>query len=154
MKEDTYRLERIYVICEQLLTVVKQKPITREMVLNDLETQWLITTPLFNIGEQANCLSQEFCADHPDVPWSQIAGLRHRLAHNYEGTNWNIICSVLFDELPKLVSQIGKIQKESSIYDAIMRGMEDCQNDRVMPLSQAMEEARRIRSEQRSSNKE
>ena len=35
-----------------------------------------------------------------------IAGLRHRLVHDYDGTNWFIIADVVFDELPVLVEQV------------------------------------------------
>ena len=38
-----------------------------------------------------------------------IAGLRHRLVHNYDGTNWNIIADVVFEELPVLAEQIRKL---------------------------------------------
>nr|WP_315410072.1 HepT-like ribonuclease domain-containing protein [uncultured Selenomonas sp.] len=35
-----------------------------------------------------------------------IAGLRHRLVHDYDGTNWNIISDVVFEELPILIEQL------------------------------------------------
>lgn len=35
-----------------------------------------------------------------------IAGLRHRLVHDYEGTNWNIIVEVVFDEIPILIEKM------------------------------------------------
>ena len=35
-----------------------------------------------------------------------IAGLRHRLVHDYDGTNWNIIVDVIFEELPIFIEQI------------------------------------------------
>ena len=95
MKTDRYRLERILEIGSQLQDVVKRREITAENIEDDFEIQWLITTPLFNIGEQANCLSEGFVSAHPAVPWAQIAGLRHRLVHNYEGTNWSIVSAVL-----------------------------------------------------------
>lgn len=106
MKNDIYRLERISSVGHQLLDVIAARPITRESVLNDYETQWLITTPLYNIGEQANCVSREFADQYREIPWSQIAGLRHRLVHDYEGINWTLIAAVLFDELPTIVEQI------------------------------------------------
>jgi uncharacterized protein with HEPN domain len=40
-----------------------------------------------------------------------IAGLRHRLVHDYDGTNWEIICDVVYDEIPDLIEEIGKITK-------------------------------------------
>ena len=106
MRDDAYRLQRIAEIGNQLLGVIESRGITREQVLNDFETQWLITTPLFNIGEQANCVSAGLVVENPDIPWSQIAGLRHRLVHNYEGTNWSIVAAVVFDELETFIRQI------------------------------------------------
>ena len=38
-----------------------------------------------------------------------ISGLRHRLVHDYDGTNWNIIADVVFDELPTLLNQLNSI---------------------------------------------
>lgn len=109
MKTDRYRLERILEIGSQLQDVMNRREITAEDVEGDLETQWLVTTPLFNMGEQANGLSKEFVSAHPEVPWAQIAGLRHRLVHNYEGTNWSIISTVLLDEIPAFTDQVRAI---------------------------------------------
>ena len=55
-----------------------------------------------DIGAQARIALVE----NPDIPWSQIAGLRHRLVHNYEGTNWSIVAAVVFDELETFIRQI------------------------------------------------
>lgn len=109
MKTDRYRLERILEIGSQLQGVMERRKITADDVVNDLETQWLVTTPLFNIGEQVNCLSTDFVDAHPAAPWAQIAGLRHRLAHNYEGTNWSIISTVLLEEIPSFIEQVRSI---------------------------------------------
>ncbi len=68
--------------------------------------RWAITTPLYNIGEQAYQLTDEFKQKHDDIPWSKISGLRHRLVHDYENTNWSLICSILFDVLPGFLDQI------------------------------------------------
>lgn len=109
MKTDRYRLEHIAEIGEQLLGVVERNGITSESINCELETQWLITTPLYNIGEQTNCLSDELTSKHPDVPWAQVAGLRHRLVHNYEGTNWSMISEVVLVELRPFINQIHSI---------------------------------------------
>ena len=112
MKSDRYRLERIAEIGGQLLEMVDRKGITAETIDSDLETQWLITTPLYNIGEQTNCLSDELTSAHPDVPWAQIAGLRHRLVHNYEGTNWSMISEVVLIELRPFIERVRVILDE------------------------------------------
>lgn len=114
MKDDIYRLRRISTIGHQLLNIIKRKPITKSDVLGDFETQWLISTPLYNIGEQVNCLSSDFVDKYPEIPWSQIAGLRHRLVHDYEGINWTLIAAILFDELEIFIKQIDLLLSELS----------------------------------------
>lgn len=104
MKTDRYRLKRIVAVGDQLLNVISLRDLTPETLLSDIQMQWMVTTPLYNIGEQANCISREFADAHPEVPFAQIAGLRHRLVHDYEGINWSIISSVLFDELETFVA--------------------------------------------------
>ena len=31
-----------------------------------------------------------------------ISGLRHRLVHDYDGTNWQMIVEVVFEDIPAL----------------------------------------------------
>ena len=78
----------------------------------------MITTPLYDIGEQVYGLSKDFKIQHPEVPWSNIAGLRHRLVHDYEATNWEIICDVLFKYLPAAIQQIRDVRTSYyTLYD-------------------------------------
>lgn len=35
------------------------------------------------MGEAAGKVSKAFCAAHPEIPWKQMTGLRHRLIHDY-----------------------------------------------------------------------
>lgn len=48
-----------------------------------------------------------------------IAGLRHRLVHDYDGTNWNIIAEVVFEELPILIEQLRLCLTESENADDV-----------------------------------
>ena len=108
-KTDEYRLHRILETCDRLLDFVSSGEVTRDAVLWDVKTQWTITTPLFIIGEQANCVSREFADAHPEIPWSSIAGLRHRLGHDYEGTNWERVANVLFEDIEPLRDAVKKL---------------------------------------------
>lgn len=112
MKTDACRLQRISEMGHALLRVVQEDGITADSLSRDYRQQWLVTTPLFNIGEQANRLSPEFLDTHPDQPWSSIAGLRHRLVHHYEGTNWSLISDVVSNELDSFVAEVDRILAE------------------------------------------
>ena len=106
---DKHRIQKICEYAEKLLTHINKNAISKEELLNDYALQWLVTTPLYNIGEQVYALSDEYKAMHSDIPWSMISGLRHRLVHNYDGTNWNIIADVVFHELPILLKQLKEL---------------------------------------------
>ena len=35
------------------------------------------------VGEAARMVSVEFRQQHPEIPWSEITGMRHRIVHEY-----------------------------------------------------------------------
>lgn len=103
---DEQRIQKIYENADKLQRYIMEHNITKDALLNDYALQWLVTTPLYNIGEHVYFLSDEYKTAHPEIQWFMIAGLRHRLVHDYDGTNWNIIADVVFEELPILIEQI------------------------------------------------
>ena len=103
---DEQRIQKIIALCEKLTAYLQENHLTPEDVMNQEYTQWAITTPLYNKGENVYQLSDEYKNARPDIPWLMISGLRHRLVHDYESTNWTIICKVLFEELPDLLRKL------------------------------------------------
>ena len=103
---DSVRLKKIIDMASKLLGYIRENHVSEEQILSDYAVQWTITTPLYNIGEHTYNLSKELKAAHPEVPWSQIAGMRHRLVHQYEDTNWSIISYVIFHELEPYMNQL------------------------------------------------
>src|SRR3546814_3089119 len=63
--------------------------------LGDIRTQDAVVRNLEILGEAAKRLSPEFRAHHPQIEWSQIAGMRDRLIHHYFGVNWEIVWNVV-----------------------------------------------------------
>ena len=103
---DEQRIQRITTLCEKLTAYLQDNHLGPDDVMRQEYTQWAITTPLYNIGENVYHLSDEYKKARPDIPWLMISGLRHRLVHDYESTNWTIICKVLFEELPLLLEKL------------------------------------------------
>ena len=64
----------------------------RDAVLRNLEI----------IGEAVKNLSLDKRASHPEVPWSQIAGLRDVLIHQYFGVDLVLIWEIVQNRLPAL----------------------------------------------------
>lgn len=103
---DKERLKKIVNTWAALQVQMEEHQITRELLLNDEFSQWAVTTPLYNIGEQVYMLSADFKQAHPDILWNVVSGMRHRLVHDYEGINWSIIVEVVFDEMDVFVKSI------------------------------------------------
>ena len=106
---DQQRVEKIRETTEKLLDYVRTEHITPDVIFEKEPVQWAITTPLYNIGEHAANLSDGFRDAHPNIPWIKIAGLRHRLVHHYEDTNWTVICTIIFDILPDFLEELKKL---------------------------------------------
>ncbi|NOQ53843.1 MAG: DUF86 domain-containing protein [Thermoplasmata archaeon] len=51
------------------------------------------------VGEAARRVSDETREAHPEVPWSQIVGLRNRLIHGYDSVDLEILWRILSDDL-------------------------------------------------------
>jgi uncharacterized protein with HEPN domain len=58
------------------------------------------------IGEAARQVSREFTALHPEVPWENIIGMRHKVVHDYLGVDEDIVWQVVTDDLSKLVEAL------------------------------------------------
>lgn len=56
------------------------------------------------IGEAARALSDQCRALHPEVPWSDVIGLRTVLAHHYHRVDPNQVWTIATVELPRLVA--------------------------------------------------
>lgn len=103
---DQQRIEKIRETTEKLLNYAAERTNHSRKNRNEETIQWTVTTPLYNIGEHVYNLSDEFKKAHPEIPWIKIAGLRHRLVHHYEDTNWIVICAIIFDVLPEFLEEI------------------------------------------------
>lgn len=107
---DEQRIKKIYENAVKLHNYIVENNIKKEELLMSIPLQWLVTTPLYNIGEHVYNLSDNYKKTYDKIPWLMISGLRHRLVHDYDGTNWNIIADVVFEELPVLIAELEKIK--------------------------------------------
>ena len=111
-KPDAERIKKILSTWQALSKQMEVRGISRDVLLTDEFSQWAVTTPLYNIGEQVYNLSKELKAQYPDVPWSAVAGIRHRLVHDYEGINWSIIVETVYDEMPGFIESVQRVLRD------------------------------------------
>ena len=58
------------------------------------------------IGEAARQVSPDFAGDHPEIPWADIVGMRHKVVHDYLGVDEDIVWQVVTEDLPRLVTAL------------------------------------------------
>lgn len=51
----------------------------------------------------------------PDIPLSDIAGMRHIFVHHYDGVDWSLVEEVAFHDIPKLQTALSRLMAERRI---------------------------------------
>jgi uncharacterized protein with HEPN domain len=70
---------------------------------------WCSPTSSRASGQAARRVSREFQEDHPDIPWSAIIGMRHRIVHDYLDANYDIVWDVATVEFPAVVQRLAPL---------------------------------------------
>lgn len=79
---------------------------TAETFSSDHLVQNAVVRVLQVLGEAAWRISAGFKAQHLEIPWAQIVGLRHRLVHDYLNIDFVIVWDVVHQDLGPLVRQL------------------------------------------------
>ena len=58
------------------------------------------------LGEAARRVSKEFVAAHPEVPWAEIVGMRHKIVHDYLTVDFDLVWDVTSFEIPRLLPKL------------------------------------------------
>lgn len=61
------------------------------------------------IGEAAGQVSPDFRQAHPDLPWREMTGMRHRLIHGYAEVRLDVVWRAVQAELPSLIQRLEAI---------------------------------------------
>jgi uncharacterized protein with HEPN domain len=82
---------------------------TRADLDSDRKLNLALVRLLEIVGEAANRIPAEERLQHPQMPWSQIVGLRHRLIHGYDVVDFDVLWQIVSRDLPSLVSVLEQI---------------------------------------------
>jgi uncharacterized protein with HEPN domain len=84
-----------------------------EFERNELVQTWIVHH-LQIIGEAVRGLTDELRQQHPEVPWSQVIGMRNLLVHQYFGIDtdavWNVVenhLGVFKKDVARMLGSIG-----------------------------------------------
>lgn len=111
MLDGGYRDETRIVHMLQALERIEQE--TRETLRDKLFFDDRLTRAIILdfivLGEAANNVTEAYCAVHPEVPWADIAGFRHKLVHDYSGIDFGILWDTMTNDVPALLTMFRKL---------------------------------------------
>ena len=87
---------------------------SKEAFLTDLKTQSAVLHQLVILGEAVKRLPTEFRAQHRDVTWSLIAGMRDHLIHGYDEVDLDEVWKTVSGDVPALLERIQPLLPEKS----------------------------------------
>jgi uncharacterized protein with HEPN domain len=102
--DDRTRLQHIAEAADLVLQFIKGR--TRNDLDSDAMLLLAVVRALEIIGEAANNVSAETRANLPDLPWTQMIGMRHRLVHAYFDVNRDIVWSTATQAVPPLAERL------------------------------------------------
>ncbi|OIP92868.1 MAG: hypothetical protein CO013_06300 [Syntrophobacterales bacterium CG_4_8_14_3_um_filter_58_8] len=80
--------------------------LTREQFQSSRIHQLASLKAIETIGEAASRISDAFRAEHPEIPWHEIIGMRNRLIHAYFEVDIEKVWETIQDDLPPLIDHL------------------------------------------------
>jgi uncharacterized protein with HEPN domain len=93
--------------CDYIIKVTISK--THNEVLENETQSKAIVRSLEIIGEATKKLPQHFRSQYPQIEWTEIAGLRDVLIHNYFGIDYDLVWNVVSNDIPELQHELQRI---------------------------------------------
>ena len=77
--------------------------------LSDDKTADAVVRNFEIIGEAANRIDPDFKLDNSQIDWRKLRGFRNRIVHDYFGIDYNIVWSIIENDIEELIFQLGKL---------------------------------------------
>ena len=106
-KDDTIYLGHMLEMARKVSVRVRARSQSDFDANEDL--RFVITHLVQTIGEAAARVSPHTRGAHPEIPWKQITGIRHRIVHDYMSVDYDILWEVATRHIPPLISALEAI---------------------------------------------
>lgn len=100
-------LDHILHECAYVLRVQQGK--TRTALLDDETLSKAIVRSLEIIGEATKKLPAEFKSQHSHIAWTEMAGMRDVLIHDYFGIDYDVVWNTITQDIPILHEELKNI---------------------------------------------
>lgn len=108
--------DRILLIEDMYEAALKIKRYTNgmdfESFLNDDKTIDAVVRNFEIIGEAANRVDDDFKLKNPELAWNHLRGFRNRIVHEYFGIDYEIVWSIIENDLSAYIDWIEVLLKQ------------------------------------------
>ena len=95
--------------CEEIIDTLKRFDASRKQFQSDHVFYNACCMSLFQIGELYKRMSERFKEEHPELPWSEMRGIRNLFAHEYESADKDLLWETITNDISALYAQLQKI---------------------------------------------
>ena len=104
IKDDSVYLRHMLDQAVKIVSKVETK--SRAESDADENLRLALAHPIQTIGEAARRVSDATRGAHPELPWKQITGMRHKIVHDYMDVNENILWVVATEHMVPLIDRL------------------------------------------------
>ena len=98
MRGDRDRILDMLEMCDLLVEhAADEQRLASDPVIQGAAQRWIEV-----LGEAASHVSDELKAEHPEIAWREIVGIRVILAHGYFHIDQDIVSDVILNDVPRL----------------------------------------------------
>jgi len=107
-RRDAERLDDIAAAVQAIHTHMGRGPLSDGLVFDAVRVR------LIEIGEAVKALDPDLLVNEPDIPWSDIAGMRDHLAHRYFDTAHSMVRVTVETDLPPLLDAVQRLRERKA----------------------------------------
>ena len=102
-RSDAHRLADMLMAADEIAEIVRRG---KHAFDHDSALRRAVERCLEIFGEAAKSISPELRAQHPSVPWSDMAKVRDRLSHHYHRIDPAQVWVIATDDVPAVAEQV------------------------------------------------
>lgn len=85
------------------------KGLSFEEFLTDDKTIDAVVRNFEIIGEASLRIDEDFRLENPQIEWKKLRGFRNRIVHDYFGIDYEIVWSILSEDLEELIFELEQL---------------------------------------------
>ena len=102
-------IQKMIGYCNDIESFINEFNGSLEVYQSKLSFRYSCDMCIFQIGELTTRLSEDFKAQHSEIPWRKIKGLRNLHVHDYESIRFDLMWEIFTKDIPELKAQLEKI---------------------------------------------